>query len=128
MNKKDTHIVLKMDDVRKYLSDEQIYELNIISQTIQNGREKDGKNKCNEYYICNVDEPYSDKVLDVILKGGNENEYMELGAKIALQGVKEKINNITEEMTRKGIDTKYFEPIKAFVDDRLAECEINEKG
>ena len=53
---------------------------------------------------------------------------IELGAKIALQGVKEKINNITEEMTRKGIDTKYFEPIKAFVDDRLAECEINEKG
>lgn len=52
----------------------------------------------------------------------------ELGAKIALQGVKEKINDITEEMTRKGIDTKYFELIKAFVDDRLAECEINEKG
>lgn len=56
------------------------------------------------------------------------DDNMELGAKIALQGVKEKINNITEEMTRKGIDTKYFEPIKAFIDDRLAECEINEKG
>ena len=55
-------------------------------------------------------------------------EDIELGAKIALQGVKEKINNITEEMTRKGIDTKYFESIKAFINDRLAECEINEKG
>ncbi|MBO7715265.1 MAG: hypothetical protein J6S85_16980 [Methanobrevibacter sp.] len=72
MTKKDTHIVLKMDDIRKYLSDEQICELNNISQTIQNGREKDGKNKCNEYYICNVDEPYSDKVFDIILKGGKE--------------------------------------------------------
>jgi hypothetical protein len=61
-------------------------------------------------------------------EGEQETEQMELGVKIALQGVKEKINNITEEMTRKGIDTKYFAPIKAFVDDRLAECEINEKG
>ena len=51
------------------------------------------------------------------------DEYIKLGAKIALQGVKEEINNITEEMTRKGVDTKYFEPIKAFVDDRLAESE-----
>lgn len=54
---------------------------------------------------------------------GTINEYIELGAKIALQGAKEEINNITEEMTRKGVDTKYFEPIKAFVDDRLAESE-----
>ena len=74
MTKKETHIVLKMDDARKYLSDEQICELNIISQTIQNGREKDGKNKCNEYYICNVDETYSDEVLDVILKGGKKED------------------------------------------------------
>ena len=55
-------------------------------------------------------------------------ENLKLGAKIALQGVKEEINNITEEMARKGIDTKYFKPLKAFVDDRLEECEINEKG
>ena len=73
MTKKDTHIVLKMDDIRKYLSDEQICELNNISQTIQNGREKDGKNKCNESYICNVVEPYSDKVFDIILKGGKDD-------------------------------------------------------
>lgn len=72
MIRKGTHMVLKMDDIRKYLSDEQICELNNISQTIQNGREKDGKNKCNEYYICNVDEPYADEVLEVILKAESE--------------------------------------------------------
>ena len=88
MNKKDTHIVLKMDDVRKYLSDEQIYELNNISQIIQNGREKDGKNKCNEYYICNVDEPYSDKVLDVILNG------------TSLDDIKAEINQINIQVRR----------------------------
>ena len=60
--------------------------------------------------------------------GGMVNDDMKLGIKIALQGVKEKINNITEEMARKGIDTKYFNPLKVFIEDRLTECEINEEG
>lgn len=72
MKKQNTHIVIKRDDIKKYLSVRQLNNLQDVLNTIMNGREKDGKNRCNEYYICNVDEHYSDKVLDVILKGGKE--------------------------------------------------------
>lgn len=70
MKKQNTHIVIKRDDIKKYLSVRQLNNLQDVLNTIMNGREKDGKNRCNKYYICNVDESYSDKVLDIIQKGG----------------------------------------------------------
>ena len=66
--KKNTHTVLKNEDIDKYLSTEQTNSLIDILQTIASGRDKDGKKIFNEYYVCNTDEPYAEEVLNVILK------------------------------------------------------------
>ena len=51
------------------------------------------------------------------------NDDIKFGILLALQGIKEQIENITTEMKRKGIDTKYFEPLKSYIEDRISECE-----
>lgn len=66
--KTNTHIVIKRDDIFKYLTDNQINYLDAILNTIADGRKKDGKNPYNSYYICNTDEPYANEVLEVIFK------------------------------------------------------------
>lgn len=66
--KENTHIVIKRDDL-EYLSEITKSILKDILFQISVGREKDGKNPTNSYYICNTDEPYADKVLRVILEG-----------------------------------------------------------
>lgn len=70
--KTNTHIVIKKEDVLKYLTDDQIKYLNTILSTITDGRKKDGKKPDNSYYICNTDEPYANEVLDIILKAESE--------------------------------------------------------
>lgn len=66
--KTNTHIVIKREDIFKYLTDNQIKYLDVILNTIADGRKKDGKNPDNSYYFCNTDEPYADEVIEVILK------------------------------------------------------------
>jgi hypothetical protein len=68
MLRENTHIVIKRDDVNKYLTDSDRYELVMLLNKIDIGRQKDGK-KLNSYYVCNTDEPYADNVLGVILDG-----------------------------------------------------------
>ena len=47
---------------------------------------------------------------------------IDLGMRIALTGVKEQINTVTEELSRKGIDTpKGFSVLSGYVEDRLNE-------
>lgn len=70
--KTNTHIVIKREDVFKYLRDNQIRYLDAILNTIADGRKKDGKKTENLYYICNTDEPYANEVLEVILKAESE--------------------------------------------------------
>jgi hypothetical protein len=65
----DKFTVWKNDDIRKYLSEEQICQLLTITSTIQSGRTKDGKAAGHNYYVVNSDEPYSDEILQLILKG-----------------------------------------------------------
>ena len=72
--KANTHIVIKREDILKYLTDEQIKYLNAVLNTIADGRKKDGKKTDNSYYICNTDESYADEVLEVILKGENKRK------------------------------------------------------
>lgn len=50
------------------------------------------------------------------------NEDMKKGAIIALQGVKEEIGTIIEELGRKGFEEpKGFSVLKGYVDDRINE-------
>lgn len=75
--KANTHIVIKREDIFKYLTDNQIKYLDTILSVIADGRKKDGKKTDNSYYICNTDEPYADEVLEIILRAemrGDENE------------------------------------------------------
>ena len=72
MKKANTHIVIKREDIFKYLTDNQIKYLDAVLNTIADGRKKDGKKPDNSYYICNTDEPYADDVLAVILNAESD--------------------------------------------------------
>lgn len=64
--KETTHIVIKIDDTDKYLSEHQKRELNNILLTINKGRLSD-KKPLNEYLVINKDEKYADKIQKLIL-------------------------------------------------------------
>jgi len=62
-----THIVIKRDDLDKYLNPAQVGALMGMLSRINKKREESGK-KVNDYYVINTDEPYAKKVLDLILE------------------------------------------------------------
>ncbi|MBE5886746.1 MAG: DUF551 domain-containing protein [Lachnospiraceae bacterium] len=66
----NTHIVIKREDIYKYLSEPELISLEHILHSISIGRAREGKNQNNTYYICNTDESYADKVLNIILNQG----------------------------------------------------------
>ncbi len=75
--KKDTHLVLKMADIRKYLDDERKAQLDRICIAINFGRHRDGKSSPS-YLVCNHDEPYASEVLAVILRGEADKNVCEV--------------------------------------------------
>jgi len=64
--------VLKIDDVRKYCSEESKRDLDKVVLEITTGRMEDGKNPDNHYLIVNIDEPYADEVKSIIEKHEGE--------------------------------------------------------
>jgi hypothetical protein len=66
--KESTHCVIKALDAVIYLSKDELALLSEIFRKLDKCREQDGK-PINDYYICNLDEPYADKVLQAILDG-----------------------------------------------------------
>lgn len=64
--KKNMYVVLKVSDVKTYLSSEDCRILDGFLAKIEKGREAAGKNPYNEYYVCNVDEPYAADVNAII--------------------------------------------------------------
>lgn len=69
MKKENTHIIIKRQDALKYLTEVEYQTLEQILCTISQGRNKDGKNPINTYYVCNTDEPYAEVVHGVIMGG-----------------------------------------------------------
>jgi hypothetical protein len=59
--------VIKIEDTLKYLEPLQMMQLANILKTIECGRKEEGENINNKYYIVNQDEPYSNKVKELIL-------------------------------------------------------------
>ncbi len=57
-----------------------------------------------------------------LLNGINTTDML-FGEKLALQGVKEQIDTICCELSIKGIDTGLFSTLKAYMEDRICECE-----
>ncbi|MBP3677862.1 MAG: hypothetical protein J6I97_05905 [Agathobacter sp.] len=69
MQKENTHIVIKREDALKYLTEVEYQTLEVLQNTITEGRAKDNKKPINNYYICNTDEPYAEVVRGIILGG-----------------------------------------------------------
>lgn len=103
--KTNTHIVIKREDIFKYLTDEQIEYLDAILYTIEDCRKKDGKKPDNSYYICNTDEPYANEVLEVILKAESEemivvnNRLKDLSKRV--EDIEKQIKEDKEEQLKK---------------------------
>jgi hypothetical protein len=67
-------LVIKNKDAEKYLTKEEKEYLTNMLVAITNGRARDGKKRENTYLVCNTNESYSDKVLEVILQGETDKE------------------------------------------------------
>ena len=67
--KNDTHIVIKREDVLKYLDEPAQVSLESILSVISKGRMADHKNPINRYYVVNQDEPYAELVHGIIIGG-----------------------------------------------------------
>lgn len=65
----DKFIVVKKEDVQKYLSKSDMVILNVLLGKIIEGRAEEGKSTDNKYLVVNRDEKYADKVLQIILDG-----------------------------------------------------------
>lgn len=72
--RRDTHTVIKNDDIDKYLAQK---DANVLKALIERLRVSKACNslsqKENSYYIVNTDEPYVEEVLQVILNREKEN-------------------------------------------------------
>ena len=67
--KYNTHLVIKNEDIEKYLSQEMQEDLEDIINTLKYNKEMAGEDTDKGYYIVNIDEPYADDILQLILKG-----------------------------------------------------------
>lgn len=72
----ETHLVVKIEDAKKYLTLKEQSALDEMLCKIEAGREKDGKTRVNHYYICNKDELYAQDVWKAIQKGLSESGQM----------------------------------------------------
>lgn len=117
--KKNMYVVLKVSDVKTYLSSEDCRILDGFLAKIEKGREAAGKNPYNEYYVCNVDEPYAADVHNTIISGeiakGNEVSY---GAceKVFEEG--ESLNEKAYKAIKAGRDKDIDRTISVFDRDR----------
>lgn len=78
-----THIVIKIDDAKAYLTKDQISQIEKCLEDIQKGRIKDGKVPVNRYFICNEDEPYAKTVEDMILAGEAQKKTASTGRTVS---------------------------------------------
>lgn len=61
------YYVLKIEDLENCLSAEQVQQLAAILECVGKTRREMGKNPNPTYHIVNTDEPYADKVQELIL-------------------------------------------------------------
>lgn len=69
MDKVNTHVVIKREDILKYLEEPEQITLEKMLNKIICGRAKDNKKSVNDYYVVNKDEPYAEVVHGIIIGG-----------------------------------------------------------
>jgi len=67
-------IVLKNEDLDKYLNLEEEIALYNVVQSVDAGRMVDGKVYDNRYLVINQDEPYAAEVIGIMKKHGHWDE------------------------------------------------------
>ena len=69
VKEENKYLVLKWDDIEKYLSSEYTNKLQDVCIKIQLEREADEKLGTNKYIVVNQDEPYAEEVWQTVLHG-----------------------------------------------------------
>ena len=90
MNFKEKHLVVKHDDIREFLSRDEILGLSNLLSKIETGRELKGK-KNNQYFVVNIDEDYASDIGYVLCENGcNDGEIV-----VDVEGskIKKKLDN-----------------------------------
>lgn len=64
-------IVIKWEDVRNYLTAEQLDHLHIILKSIRHGRKQEGKTASQSHLVINTDEAYANEVIDIMKRHGH---------------------------------------------------------
>lgn len=67
----NTHTVFKRQDAQVFLTETEWIILSALLEKIDRCRSRAGKHN-NKYYVCNIDEPYAENVLNEILAGERE--------------------------------------------------------
>jgi len=70
----DKFLVLKWSDLHEHLTDQQFQGVTNAALAVEQGRTAALRNPRPAYFVCNQDEPYADRVLEVILQGEKDNE------------------------------------------------------
>jgi len=69
---KQKYIIIKIEDYFKYVNS--VFKLAMLDndlKDIEDGREKDGKTRFNEYLVINTDEPYAPEVIEILKRNGH---------------------------------------------------------
>lgn len=69
-----SHIVVKKEDIKNSLTDDEQKQFRLLCEKVFEHREKVGKIRYPKYYIVNGDEPYANDILEIIKE--NEQEEM----------------------------------------------------
>lgn len=77
IDKIDTHVVIKREDILKYLAEPEQEALEDMLNKIIRGRASDMKTPVNHYYVVNKDEPYAEVIHGIII-GGEAVKYSEM--------------------------------------------------
>lgn len=82
------YMVLKTDDVDKYLSESELRKLYEFFDAIADRRQIDGKARGNTYLVVNTDEPYALEIVEILKCNGHWGKAGEVnGPNTSLQPV-----------------------------------------
>lgn len=98
---KMSHIVIKKDDLTKYLNSQEYNALSEVLCKINQGRSLDKRPTDHRYIIVNMDEPFVDEVISVLEKHGHwgdgTSEFTHAEIQAALKEANEEIVNMQYE-------------------------------
>ena len=79
------YLVLKLEDLAKFLDPEEIDVLDGLIAKVDRGREEEGKPTDNQYLVINTDEHYAAKIVEII----TENEGLKFKLNFGREGGEE---------------------------------------